>query len=122
MRVIVVEDDAQLRAVLGIYLRSLGLELLGDFPDGQAALEALARQQPDLILTDCQMPRLDGINLVRQLRARGDRTPVIMLSGQLDPQVAALARAAGVNHYLHKPLSPASLTDAIGQTFPGWAA
>jgi CheY-like chemotaxis protein len=122
MRILVVEDDLQLRAVLAIFCRALGAEVLGESADGVEALDQLQTLSPDLILTDCQMPRMDGIALVRQLRARGDRTPVIMISGQLDPQVVARAYEAGVSCYLPKPLSPRSLTDAIGQTFPNWAA
>jgi two-component system response regulator DesR len=124
MRVLLVEDDTQLRTVLAIFCRTLGVEVLGESADGVEALETLRAGdvQPDLILTDCQMPRMDGIALVRQLRAAGDRTPVIMISGQLDPQIVQRAYAAGVSHYLPKPLSTTSLTHAIGQTFPGWAA
>ena len=122
MRVLVVEDDLQLRAVLAIFCRTLGAEVLAESADGVEALDQLQTCSPDLILTDCQMPRMDGIALVRQLRARGDRTPVIMISGQLDPQVIERAYDAGVSHYLPKPLTPGSLTDAIGQTFPNWAA
>jgi CheY-like chemotaxis protein len=122
MRVLLVEDDTQLRTVLSIFCRTLGVEVLAELADGVEALETLRTLQPDLILTDCQMPRMDGIALVRQLRARGDRTPVIMISGQHDPQVVARAYAAGVSHYLPKPLSTTSLTNAIGQTFPNWAA
>ena len=122
MRVLVVEDDLQLRVVLAVFCRALGAEVLGESADGVEALDALRSLRPDLILTDCQMPRMDGITLVRRLRARGDSTPVIMISGQLDPQVVARAYEAGVSHYLPKPLSPALLTSAIGQTFPNWAA
>jgi CheY-like chemotaxis protein len=125
MRVLVIEDDAQLRQVMGIFLRGLGVEVLAEIPDGRAALEHLSadgHEQPDLILTDCQMPRMDGISLVRHLRARGDRTPVIMISGQQDPRIVALAYEAGVDEYLAKPLTSDSLTMAIGRTFPNWAA
>ena len=125
MRVLLIEDDAQLRQVMAVVLRGMGVTVLAEVADGAEALEHLsadAHESPDLILTDCQMPRMDGISLVRHLRARGDRTPVIMISGQLDPRVVALAYEAGVDHYLPKPLSAASLTTAIGQTFPGWAA
>ena len=128
MRVVVVEDDRLLRSVLATYCRSIGMQVVAEAQDGQAALELLtdahhpAIEPPDLILTDCQMPRLDGISLVRQLRARGDDTPVIMLSGQQDARVIDTALAAGVNCFLPKPLSTASLQDALSQTFPGWAA
>jgi DNA-binding response OmpR family regulator len=122
MRVVIVEDDGQLRAALAMILNRMGVQVLADLPDGQAALELLAVEQPDLILTDCQMPKLDGITLVRRLRARGDRTPIIMISGQHEQRIQQLAFSAGVTHYLCKPLSTQVLEDTIGQTFPGWAA
>ena len=125
MRVLVIEDDAQLRQVMGVFLRGLGVEVLAEIPDGKAALDHLSaddHEPPDLILTDCQMPRMDGISLVRHLRARGDRTPVIMISGQQDPRVVALAYEAGVDEYLPKPLTSETLTMALGRTFPNWAA
>ena len=101
------------------------MNVLAEFPDGQAAFDLLTTGEeagPDLILTDCQMPRMDGIALVRHLRARGDETPVIMLSGHHDACVADLARAAGVNFFLPKPLSTDLLRDALAQTLPNWAA
>jgi CheY-like chemotaxis protein len=124
MRIAIVEDDAQLRTVLAVFLRGMGAEVVAQSCDGQEALEILAEGdvQPDLILTDCQMPRLDGISLVRRLRARGDQTPIIMISGQGDPTVRQLALAAGVNRYLDKPLSPCNLNLAIIQTLPSTAA
>lgn len=122
MRVVVVEDDVQLRRVLGIFLRSEGIEVLAEFVDGQEALELLTEVHPDLIVTDCQMPRMDGISLVRHLRERGDQTPVIMMSGQHDPALVRIAMAAGVSQYLPKPLSAVALNLALVQTFPGTAA
>lgn len=123
MRIAIVEDDAQLRTVLAVFLRGMGAEVVAQSCDGQEALETFeAGIQPDLILTDCQMPRLDGISLVRRLRARGDQTPIIMISGQGDPTVRQLALAAGVNRYLDKPLSPCNLNLAIIQTLPSTAA
>ncbi|MEA2709890.1 MAG: two-component system, NtrC family, response regulator HydG [Phycisphaerales bacterium] len=125
MRVLLIEDDAQLRQVMGIFLRSLGATVLAEIADGVAALEHLAAEAndpPDLIVTDCQMPRMDGIALVRHLRTRGDRTPVIMISGQHDPRVVELAYEAGVDHYLPKPLSADSLMMAIAQTLSNRAA
>src|SRR5215212_8552995 len=113
MRVVIVEDDVQMRSALGLILRGFGIEVLAEIGDGQEALELLVDQHPDLILTDCQMPRLDGITLVRRLRARGDRTPVIMISGRHERQIQDMAIKAGVNQYLFKPLNAATLRQAI---------
>jgi CheY-like chemotaxis protein len=115
MRLVLAEDDLALRTVLCAFFRSTGMEILAAAADGQEALELLVDLHPDLILTDCQMPRLDGIALVRALRVRGDRTPIIMMSGQNDPQIKSLAREAGVSHFLDKPLTLATLGRAIRQ-------
>jgi CheY-like chemotaxis protein len=122
VRVIIVEDDTQFRVALGLTLKRMGADVLAEISDGQAALEWLKSQHPDLILTDCQMPRLDGIALVRRLRARGDQTPVIMISGQTEEQIIEIALEAGVSQYLAKPLSTPMLAAAIERTLPGWAA
>ena len=119
MRLVLVEDDAALRSALGAFFKSVGVEVMAAPGDGQEALDLLGSLEsvrPDLILTDCQMPRMDGISLVRHLRERGDFTPVIMMSGQTDPTVRELALRAGVREYLSKPLSLPTLNRVIGQT------
>jgi CheY-like chemotaxis protein len=116
MRLVVVEDDAALRTALGAFFKSAGVDVIALSGDGQDALDVLDSVHPDLILTDCQMPRMDGISLVRHLRARGDRTPVIMMSGQTDPHVREMALRAGVSRYLTKPLALPTLNQIIDQT------
>ena len=116
MHALVIDDDARLRQVLTRLLRSGGFDTVDEAADGEEALRTLTSVHPDLILTDCQMPRMDGIAFVRQLRARGDRTPVIMLSGQGDPHLVVTAVRAGVNNYLPKPIHPDVLFEKIEQT------
>src|SRR5258708_17033407 len=116
MHVLVIDDDARLRQVLARLLRTSGFDVVDEASDGEEALLALNKIHPDLILTDCQMPRLDGIAFVRQLRARGDQTPVIMLSGHGDPHQVVVAVKAGVNNYLPKPINPDVLIEKIEQT------
>ena len=116
MRVLLIDDDARLRQVLARLLAGAGFATVDEACDGEDALLALGRSHPDLIVTDCQMPRLDGIGFVRRLRAAGDQTPVIMLSGQGDPHVVVTAVRAGVNNYLPKPINPEILFEKIRQT------
>jgi CheY-like chemotaxis protein len=116
MRVLLVDDDARMRQVLAKLLRSSGFDLVEEVSDGQAALDRLMEIRVDLILTDCQMPRMDGITMVTALRAKGDRTPVIMLSGHNDPQQVVRAIRAGVNNYVPKPIHPETLFEKIWQT------
>ena len=116
MRVLLVDDDARMRVVLGKLLESAGICTVADVGDGQEALDRLAAEPFDLVVTDCNMPRMNGIAFVTALRARGDQTPVIMLSGQDDPQLIVRAVRAGVNNYVPKPIHPETLFEKIWQT------
>lgn len=116
MRVLVVDDDGRLRQVLARLLRASGFDAVDEAADGEEALLALGKGQPDLIITDFQMPRMDGIAFVRRIRAEGNLTPVIMLSGHEDPHSIVVAIKAGVSNYLLKPINPEVLFEKIGQT------
>jgi CheY-like chemotaxis protein len=116
MRVMLVEDDSGMRQVLSRLLQTSGFASVTEVGDGQEALTALTSTQVDLIITDCIMPRMDGVALVTALRARGDQTPVIMLSGQDDPRVVVRAIRAGVNNYIPKPIRPEQFLEKIWQT------
>ena len=116
MRVMLVEDDLGMRQVLSRLLQTSGFSSVSEVGDGQEALTALASTQVDLIITDCIMPRMDGVAMVTALRRRGDQTPVIMLSGQDDPHVVVRAIRAGVNNYVPKPIRPEHFFEKIWQT------
>ena len=122
MRLIVVENDPVLRRAIAEVLRRDGMQVLAQPTDGAEALEAMERLAPDVILTDWDMPRVDGIEFVQRLRAAGDRTPVVMLSGQCEPDIIAQATAAGVDRYLVKPVSAEQLTMVLRQTCRAAAA
>jgi CheY-like chemotaxis protein len=111
-----VEDDSGMRQVLSKLLQASGFTSVTEVGDGDEALAALVAARVDLIITDCIMPRMDGIALVTALRARGDQTPVIMLSGQEDPHVVVRAIRAGVNNYIPKPIRPEQFLEKIWQT------
>jgi two-component system chemotaxis response regulator CheY len=100
-------------------LRVSGFDRVDEASDGQEALELLAALRPDLILTDNQMPRMDGLTFTQKLRASGNLTPIIMLSGHGDSHQVVLAVKAGVNNYLPKPINAEALFEKIAQTVPG---
>jgi CheY-like chemotaxis protein len=81
-RILVVDDDDILRGVNEAVLSLAGYGT-DSAADGEEALAMLAIGDFDLVLTDCNMPRLDGIGLVRAMRAAGNRTPIMMVSGSL---------------------------------------
>lgn len=115
MRVLLVDDDARMRQVLGKLLKASGFDSV-EVSDGEEAASLLRHESVDLIVTDCHMPRMDGIGLVTTLRGRGDQTPIIMLSGQDDPQLVVRAIRAGVNNYVPKPIHPENFFEKIWQT------
>ncbi len=80
-------------------------------PDGQGALEELERQLPDVLVTEWRMPRLDGVELCRTVRVRGDfdATHVIVMTAAEDPDRAVTALEAGADDYLATPFEPAEL-------------
>lgn len=116
MRLLLVDDDVQARQSLVKLARAACLEVIGEAANGREALAAAVANHPDLIITDCQMPLMDGISLTRALRGLGDLTPVIMLSGHCDPAAIRLALEAGVTRYVPKPLDPNVLMMAIAET------
>jgi two-component system chemotaxis response regulator CheY len=121
MLVYLIDDDAQHRSVVGRLMREFGLRVVGEAGDGREALRALDGVRPDLIVTDCQMPQMDGISFARALRATGNDTPLIMLSGQHCEEVVSAAIDAGVNCFVAKPVDPRLLADAIRMVLPAAA-
>ncbi|SNY47067.1 SpoIIE family protein phosphatase [Paractinoplanes atraurantiacus] len=109
-RLLVADDNADMRDYLTRLLRSAGhaVEAVGD---GQAALEAARVHNPDLIVSDVMMPRLDGLQLVAALRAdpRTAGTPVLLLSARAGQEASIEGLEAGADDYLVKPFSSAEL-------------
>jgi len=104
MRILVVDDDRAVRESLRRSLAFNGytVELAGD---GQAALEALATSRPDAMVLDVMMPRLDGLEVCRRMRAAGDELPILVLTARdaVSDRVAGLD--AGADDYLPKPFA-----------------
>jgi len=113
MRVVIVENDDGLRRAVAQVLRRAGMVIVSEHSNGTEALDSLRIVRTDVILTDCDMPGGNGIDLVTELRAAGDQTPVVMLSAHSDERAVARAREAGVNRYLVKPISADTLALAV---------
>ncbi len=112
-RVLVADDNADMRGYVG---RLLGARWQVDTaPNGQAALEAIRREKPDLLLTDLMMPELDGIGLLRAIRddeALRD-LPVILLSARAGEEARIEGLDAGADDYLTKPFSARELVARV---------
>ncbi len=118
-RILVVEDNRTNQAVAEATLSSLGCAV--DIAEnGRAALEAIAKTEYDLVLMDCRMPEMDGLDATRRLRASEEggtrRVPVIALTADVTAESGQACAAAGMDGYLSKPLRP----DALRRELTRW--
>ncbi len=114
LRILTVDDSASMRALLLHALDSRGFHV-AQADDGQAALEWLAANDVDVIITDINMPRLDGFGLIERLRASGrhcDR-PILVLSTESSDEKKSRARAAGATGWIVKPFDAEKLAAAV---------
>ena len=103
-QVLVVDDDPHIRQRLVFALEKAGLSAR-EAEDGEAALTAVAEAQPDLVVLDINMPKLDGLEVCRRLRAKGD-LPILFLSSRDDEIDRVLGIELGGDDYVVKPFSP----------------
>lgn len=102
--ILIAEDDRQVREALERILRFEGYDV-HSVNDGAAALEAIDVHQPDAVILDVMMPLVDGLSACRRLRARGDRTPVLMLTARDEVHDRVAGLDAGADDYLPKPFA-----------------
>ena len=116
-RILVVEDQEDLRGVLRTLLTGSGYAML-EAVDGETGVARAKSDRPDLILMDIQMPVLDGYEATRRIKADPDLagTPVIAVSSFAMKGDEEKARAAGCDHYVTKPYSPMQLLRVIRGT------
>lgn len=114
--VVVIEDDADIRQLLGIVLSSRGFVVheAGTGADGQRLLEEV---EPHLVTLDLNLPDIDGIDLCSVLRARSD-AHILTISARPPQLTADQCLAAGSNHFMSKPFSPRQLGEYLDGVFP----
>jgi DNA-binding NarL/FixJ family response regulator len=114
IRVLIVDDHAVVREGLRTFLElQEGIEVVGEAADGEQAVAQAAALEPDVILMDLVMPRLDGIGAMRALRERESPSHVIVLTSFLDDERLMPAMQAGAAGYLLKDVEPAELARAV---------
>ena len=102
---LLVDDNEMLRKVLRRLMRTLGISRIDEAPDGVAALELFQKTAYDLVLTDWNMPRMNGLELVERIRhgeVRSD-TPVVLFTGEASSRNLLDALKAGATDYIGKP-------------------
>jgi two-component system OmpR family response regulator len=103
-RILIVEDDPGIRLLLGATLRLAGY-VADCVPGGRDALDSVRRREPHLMLVDVMLPDVDGVQVVRTLRAEGRAVPVLFLTGLGEPEDRVLAFHAGGDDYVTKPFN-----------------
>lgn len=113
-RVLIVEDFADSRDMYVEFLAGNGFEV-SEAEDGVAALQSIEGSPPDLVVLDVALPKLDGLSVLRQLRAdqRYASLPVLTLSASLGVDYQRIAMAAGATEALEKPCLPEELLAAV---------
>ena len=109
--VLVVDDDPHIRQLLVFALEKAGMATR-EAEDGEAALAAVAEAAPDLVILDINMPRLNGLDVCRRLRAQGD-LPILFLSSRDDEIDRVLGIELGGDDYVTKPFSPREVTARV---------
>jgi two-component system, OmpR family, response regulator len=108
MRLLIVEDERKTAALLSVSLKKEGFEVLCTH-DGEAGLTEALKGKFEALIVDIMLPKLDGLGLVRALREKGQKTPVIMLSARGDLEQRIEGLDAGADDYLPKPYAMSEL-------------
>jgi len=106
--ILVAEDQVDIRDLIVLNLQQAGHAVTA-VADGQAALDSQAERASDLLVLDLMMPRLDGLEVIKALRARGRATPILMLTAKSTELDRVLGLELGADDYLTKPFSMAEL-------------
>jgi len=114
--IMIVDDSASLRQVVGIALKGAGYDVI-EASDGRDALAKLTGQKVHLIISDVNMPNMDGITLVKEIKKHPNYkfTPVMMLTTESQEAKKAEGQAAGAKAWVVKPFQPPQMLDAVSR-------
>lgn len=117
--ILTVDDSASMRQMVGFTLRTAGYQVV-EAGDGEDGYHKAMGQEFNLILTDQNMPRMDGLTLVKKLREhpKFKNTPILMLTTESSDEMKQAGRRAGATGWLVKPFDPNKLLEVIGKVLP----
>ena len=113
-RVVVIDDDPDILNLVSVLLQRVGAQTT-TFADGHSAIRYLAQETPDLIVLDLMLPDVDGMDILRQIRARSrfEEVPVLVLSAKADPDTIRIALDSGADSYVTKLYITNSFLDRV---------
>jgi two-component system, chemotaxis family, chemotaxis protein CheY len=119
IRILIVDDFSTMRRIVKNLLNDLGFSNTAEADDGISALSELRRSPFDMVITDWNMPGMPGIELLKAIRSDATlaKMPVLMVTAEAKREQIIEAAQAGVNGYVIKPFTAATLSDKLGKIF-----
>jgi two-component system, chemotaxis family, chemotaxis protein CheY len=115
---LIVDDSSTMRQLITMTLKKLGCNSIIEAPNGAVALEKLASSPVDVVMTDIDMPEMNGLEFIERARPLYNNLPIIILSTHGNDVMRDKGLSLGANFYLTKPLSGTAVTDVLEQIFP----
>jgi two-component system chemotaxis response regulator CheY len=117
LKVLIVDDQTSVRQMARLTLEEIGVRLIHEAENGTRAIEMASLQPLDLIISDYNMPEMDGLGLLRAVRSHPSarRVPFILVTGRGDRELVVKAAQAGANNYVVKPFTAEILRKKIEQ-------
>ena len=117
MKFLVVDDFATMRRIVKNLLKEIGIQHMDEAEDGQMALRMLKGAKYDFVVSDINMPNMNGFELLRQIRADGDlkALPVLMVTAEAKKEDIITAAQAGASGYVVKPFTKATLEEKVSK-------
>jgi two-component system chemotaxis response regulator CheY len=119
IKILVVDDFPTMRRIVRNLLKELGFENVDEAEDGQVALDKLRGGNFEFVVSDWNMPNLDGLEMLKQIRANPDtaRLPVLMVTAEAKKENIVAAAQAGASGYVVKPFTAATLEEKLNKIF-----
>lgn len=121
-RILIAEDETHIRSLISLIVTTLGAEVVAEAPDGESALSLYRQHKPDMVILDINMPKLDGITVLKQIMAIDPQALVVMLTSLNALDVVKECIDSGAWNYILKNTSAEELHRAISATWGDYMA
>ena len=115
---VIVDDDSMIREVLRLTLKRIGIIVLGEAGEAEAASSILSKESPDMVFLDIVLPGESGFSVLKNIQSEHTDTCVIMISGETGANKVKKAITEGAKGYIVKPFTPDKVINTIKSVFP----